>query len=75
MSSTGSVMIALQHMNREELCEAFCARLTDDSLRVAVGSNYDALTLFAHRNAALGLIAANHLPYPMVDSTTLQEIH
>lgn len=72
MSSTGTAMIEMRNTSREELERLFCERLTDDCLRVAVGSHFDARLLWAQRDEAFGFLASRGLPIPMVDGATLK---
>lgn len=57
MSSTGAALGATQAMTRAEMEHAFCERLTDDCLRIAVGSRFDALMLWQQRDGYIMRLA------------------
>ena len=71
MSSTGTTILEMQSVGREELERLFCERLTDDCLRIAVGSHFDARLLWAQRDEAFGFLASHGLPIPMVDAASI----
>lgn len=74
MSSTGTALIATAALSREELERQFCERLSDDCLRIAIGSRFDARFLWAQRDEAFSLLAANGLHVPMVNWDTFETL-
>ena len=70
MSSTATALQAAGGLNRRQLEEAFCLRLTDDCLRIAAGSNFDAKLLWKQRDAYIDALAKNGLSYDVIETVT-----
>ena len=61
---TGESLLMTADVTRAELERAFCSRLPDDSLRVAMATQFDAKLLWEQRNKAFFLLAANSIETP-----------
>lgn len=70
MSSVGSALLR-SRLSRSELEKAFCARLTDECLTIAYGSQFDGRLLWAQRDEANIKLASNGIPIPSVESSKL----
>lgn len=61
MSSTGTALFNMNSMTRRDLEEAFCKNLSDDGLRIAIGSNFDAQLLWTQRDHCIDKLASHGL--------------
>lgn len=50
MTTIATAIESVAHVERRNLEEAFCLRLSDETLRLAVGSNFDAALLWEQRD-------------------------
>lgn len=61
MSSLADALDEIPQTDRRHLEEAFCLRIPDDCLRVAVACHFDAIDLWNQRNKYVFRLAENGL--------------